>query len=265
MYSQLRPLSRPLRTALIRCNSAQSSQGWLARKVAQGLGHVVRALQRRIDSRAEPQKTRSALILADIDNKFDILRPGQVVCDLGAAPGGWSQVVVKRIRLKDQIRRMWKYHEDCMMAEKNSELPPRPLRFSRLISSDLVDIKPIQNVSFVRGDFTDPATRVRIASLIREAGEYTMLGNMTADLAKTVGVGTPVLEVKELETRLNAIELSYLFRGEKGADVVLSDMCAGVTGTSKDVASSLQLCETTLAFAIENFKQSAGPRPGTLV
>ncbi|KAG9081259.1 hypothetical protein FS749_007804, partial [Ceratobasidium sp. UAMH 11750] len=204
--------------------------------VTQGLGHVIRALQRRIDSRAEPHKTRSALILADIDNRFDILRPGQVVCDLGAAPGGWSQVVAKRIRLKDQLRRMWKYHEDCMMAEKNSEFPPRPQRFSRLISSDLVDIKPIQNASFVRGDFTDPATRVRIANLIREAGEYTMLGNMTADLAKAVGVGTPVLEVKELETRLNAIELSYLFRGEKGADVVLSDMCAEVTGAlSEDV------------------------------
>ncbi|KAG8730326.1 2' O-ribose methyltransferase [Ceratobasidium sp. 414] len=152
------------------------------------------------------------------------------------------------------------------MAEKNSELPPRPRRFSRLVSSDLIDIEPIQDAMFVQGDFTDPKTQERLSSLVRgQAGDHATLGYLSGHLAREAGAQSPELDVKDIEARLDMSELSYLFRGEKGADVVLSDMCASVTGTPKDVESSLQLCEMTLAFALENLKQNAGPNSGTLL
>ncbi|KAG8736761.1 hypothetical protein FRC10_008973, partial [Ceratobasidium sp. 414] len=152
------------------------------------------------------------------------------------------------------------------MAEKNSELPPRPQRFSRLISSDLTDVEPIRGAMFVQGDFTDLKTRERISSLVRgQAGDHAVLSNMCTHLARAVGTETPGLDAKDLEVRLDATELSYLLRRNKGADVVLSDMCASVTGTAKDVESSLQLCEMTLAFALENLKHNTRPNSGTLL
>ena len=43
-------------------------------------------------------RARAAYKLIEIDEKFDILKPGRSVIDLGAAPGGWTQVAVKRIK-----------------------------------------------------------------------------------------------------------------------------------------------------------------------
>ena len=43
-------------------------------------------------------RARSAFKLTEIDDKYKLLKPGQVVVDLGAAPGGWSQVAAKRVK-----------------------------------------------------------------------------------------------------------------------------------------------------------------------
>ena len=47
-------------------------------------------------SKAEGRRSRAAYKLIQINEKFDLLRPNQVVLDLGAAPGGWTQVVLER-------------------------------------------------------------------------------------------------------------------------------------------------------------------------
>jgi 23S rRNA (uridine2552-2'-O)-methyltransferase len=67
---------------------SQSSKQWLRR-------HVNDPYVQR--SKREGYRSRSAYKLTEIDEKDRILRPGQVVVDLGAAPGGWSQVVAKRL------------------------------------------------------------------------------------------------------------------------------------------------------------------------
>ncbi|KAG9085976.1 2' O-ribose methyltransferase [Ceratobasidium sp. UAMH 11750] len=48
-------------------------------------------------------------------------------------------------------------------------------------------------------------------------------------------------------------------------DVVLSDMCANMSGTAKDVESSLQLCEMAFGFASGHLRKDAGPKSGILV
>jgi 23S rRNA (uridine2552-2'-O)-methyltransferase len=67
---------------------SQSSKQWLRR-------HVNDPYVQR--SKREGYRSRSAYKLTEIDEKDRILAPGQVVVDLGAAPGGWSQVVAKRL------------------------------------------------------------------------------------------------------------------------------------------------------------------------
>ncbi|CAE1248558.1 rlmE [Acanthosepion pharaonis] len=65
-----------------------SSQKWITRQLKDP--YVKRA-------REESYRCRSAFKLVEIDDRFDLLRPGSVVIDCGAAPGSWTQVAVERV------------------------------------------------------------------------------------------------------------------------------------------------------------------------
>ena len=65
-----------------------AAQNWLIRQSKDP--YVRRA-------REESYRCRSAFKLLELDDKYDFLHPGQVVIDLGAAPGSWSQVAVNRV------------------------------------------------------------------------------------------------------------------------------------------------------------------------
>ncbi len=65
-----------------------SSTRWLERQLNDP--YVARA-------KREGYRSRAAYKLLEIDDKYRLLKPGQRVVDLGAAPGGWSQVAAKRV------------------------------------------------------------------------------------------------------------------------------------------------------------------------
>ena len=65
-----------------------SSRTWLERQLSDP--YVARA-------KSEGFRSRAAFKLAEIDDKYRLLKPGMTVVDLGAAPGGWSQVAAKRV------------------------------------------------------------------------------------------------------------------------------------------------------------------------
>jgi 23S rRNA (uridine2552-2'-O)-methyltransferase len=92
-------------------------------------------------------RSRAAFKLAEIDDKYHLLKPGMTVVDLGAAPGGWSQIAALQVEL---------------MAGKG-----------KVIALDLVEMEPIFGVTQLNLDMTDPET----ADRIREA-----LGGKQADL-----------------------------------------------------------------------------------
>lgn len=66
-----------------------SSTRWLERQLNDP--YVARA-------KREGFRSRAAYKLAELDQRFRFLKPGMTVVDLGAAPGGWTQVAVKRVR-----------------------------------------------------------------------------------------------------------------------------------------------------------------------
>src|SRR5580704_7640060 len=66
-----------------------SSRTWLERQLSDP--YVARA-------KREGLRSRAAFKLTEIDDKHRLLKPGAKVVDLGAAPGGWSQVAAKRVR-----------------------------------------------------------------------------------------------------------------------------------------------------------------------
>ncbi len=99
-----------------------SQQLWLRRQLNDP---YVRAAQ------AQGWRSRSAFKLIELDERYGLIRPGARVVDLGAAPGGWSQVAAKHgARL--------------------------------IIGVDLLPIDPVPGAQFLQGDFNDPAMAGRL-------------------------------------------------------------------------------------------------------
>ena len=105
-----------------------SSRTWLERQLSDP--YVARA-------RREGFRSRAAYKLAEIDDKYKVLKPGARVVDLGAAPGGWSEIAARRVGAKQGTK-------------------------GRVIALDVLDMKPILGVEFLRLDFLDGAAPARL-------------------------------------------------------------------------------------------------------
>jgi 23S rRNA (uridine2552-2'-O)-methyltransferase len=99
-----------------------SSTLWLERQLNDP--YVARA-------RLEGYRSRAAYKLIEIDDKYRLFKPGGRIVDLGAAPGGWSQIAADRVRAKEGK--------------------------GRVIGIDLLEIEPVAGVEFRVMDFHDPA------------------------------------------------------------------------------------------------------------
>jgi 23S rRNA (uridine2552-2'-O)-methyltransferase len=108
-----------------------SSRAWLERQLNDP--YVARA-------KREGYRSRAAFKLAEIDDKAGFLKGGRVVVDLGAAPGGWSQVSAKRVGAADGG--------------------------GRVIAIDVLDMEPVPGVMFVQLDFLDPTAPEKLRSMI---------------------------------------------------------------------------------------------------
>jgi len=100
---------------MVEYHATMSSKAWLRR-------HVTDAYVRK--AREAGYRSRAAYKLLEIDRQDRILRPGMRVIDLGAAPGGWSQVVAQRVRPGGTV-----------------------------VAVDLLDMAPIPGVHVIRSDF----------------------------------------------------------------------------------------------------------------
>ena len=96
----------------------KSSAAWIQRQANDP--YVARAQK-------EGYRARAAYKIIEMDDKYHFFRDGQVVVDLGAAPGSWSQYVARKF--------------------------PK----SKIFAMDLLEIKPINGVEFYQGDFTTDA------------------------------------------------------------------------------------------------------------
>lgn len=110
-------------------------------------------------------RSRAAWKLAQIDDRYGVVREGDVVVDLGAAPGGWSQVLLERVGPG-----------------------------GRVIAVDAVGMAPLEGVEAVRGDFTDPAVQARLLERLGNPADVVV-----SDMAPNLSGARPYDEARSLD------------------------------------------------------------------
>jgi len=104
-------------------------------------------------AKREGYRSRAAYKLIEIDDKHHILKPGAKVIDLGAAPGGWSQVAAKRVKAGEG---------------------------GRVVAIDLLEMEPIPQVDFAQLDFLDAGAPAKLREMLGE-GADVVLSDMAAN------------------------------------------------------------------------------------
>jgi 23S rRNA (uridine2552-2'-O)-methyltransferase len=148
--------------------------------------HVTDPYVRR--AKQEGYRSRAAYKLIGVLEKDKLVRPGMTVVDLGAAPGGWSQV-----------------------------LAPLVGSAGRVIALDVLEMEPIEGVAFIRGDFSETATLEELAGRLIDIVISDMAPNISgvglADQARSIGLAELALEFARDRLKPGGSFLVKMFQG----------------------------------------------------
>ena len=124
---------------------SKSSSRWLREH------HSDRYVQR---ARADGYRSRASYKLLDLAHGDRLIRPGDTVVDLGAAPGGWSQVAAELVGARGKV-----------------------------IASDILPVDALEGVVFVLGDFTEEAVLEKVLATLGEAGVDLVMSDMAPNMS----------------------------------------------------------------------------------
>lgn len=130
-------------------------------------------------------RSRAAFKLVEIDAKYHFLKPGITVIDLGAAPGGWTQVAAQKLKIGT---------------------PKGNAAGSRLIAIDLSDMPPLKDVTILTADFTQEST----IQAILENLASTSIGGVDVILSDMAAPASGMTDVDHIRI-MNLVEAAYEF------------------------------------------------------
>ena len=143
-------------------------------------------------AKKQSYRSRAAIKLSQIDLRYGLFEADDVVVDLGAAPGGWSQIARERIGAK-----------------------------GRVIAVDLSAMSPIEGVEVVRGDFARPEVQARLFETLRKPADVVLSdtapklsGNRSLDVARTLDLADVALSFAVRALRPNGRFLVKVFQGD---------------------------------------------------
>ncbi|MGF1649241.1 MAG: RlmE family RNA methyltransferase [Hyphomicrobiaceae bacterium] len=105
-------------------------------------------------AKAHGYRSRAAFKLSEIDDRYKLLAPGARVVDLGAAPGGWTQIAIARTQSSGGA--------------------------GQVIAIDILAMDPIPGAEVLHLDFTDDEAPDRLRAMLREGGADVVLSDMAA-------------------------------------------------------------------------------------
>jgi 23S rRNA (uridine2552-2'-O)-methyltransferase len=116
-------------------------------------------------ARKEGYRARAAYKLKEIDETLKLIKPGQVVVDLGCAPGAWSQYLRRR------------FTPQATGAAASGEL------LGSIVALDLLEFEPIDGVAFIRGDFREQTVLDQLVSQLRGRPVDVVVSDMAPNLS----------------------------------------------------------------------------------
>jgi 23S rRNA (uridine2552-2'-O)-methyltransferase len=152
----------------------KSSKEWLRRHVTD---QYVKA------ARKQGYRSRAAFKLLELDKKESILKSGQTVIDLGAAPGGWSQVAAEKVKP------------------------------GQVIAIDLVEIAPISGVTVLRGDFRQVSIATRADVVLSDLSQ-NLSGIPNVDQARWLELVLAAVELGRKVLKPEGVFVVKAFHGE---------------------------------------------------
>ena len=132
---------------------SKSSHRWMQR-------HVNDPYVKR--SQKEGYRSRAAYKLLELQEKDRFIKPGQVVVDLGAAPGGWLQVAASLVGEKGEV-----------------------------VGLDLLEIDPIAGVELIQGDFREGAVLEQLNQVLGERPVDLVISDMAPNVSGVAAVDQP--------------------------------------------------------------------------
>ncbi len=153
-------------------------------------------------SREDGYRSRASYKLIELDDKDQLFRPGQLVVDLGAAPGGWSQVAVERVGDNGVV-----------------------------VASDILRMDTIAGVDFVQGDFTEQSVFEELLAVLGDRKADVVISDMApnmsgmaaVDIPKAMGLVELALDMAQNVLKPGGTFVAKVFQGE-GFDQLLRDM-----------------------------------------
>ncbi len=168
--------------------SRKSTRGWIRRHLNDPFVQ---------EANSQGYRSRAAFKLIQLDTSDRLFRQGQQVLDLGAAPGGWSQVATARVGPK-----------------------------GRVVAVDILPMEPLAGVFFVQGDFLQDDTRGFINSLLSGPADLVisdMAPNLTGmrarDQALALEIGVQAQDFAARTLKSGGVLVVKVFQGEALAEL----------------------------------------------
>lgn len=106
-------------------------------------------------------RARAAYKLSEIDEQFKLLRPGQLVVDLGSTPGAWSQYIRRKFAAGG-----------AAVGELNG----------RIVALDILEMEPIEGVHFIQGDFREDEVLAQLNEAVNNEPVDVVVSDMAPNL-----------------------------------------------------------------------------------
>lgn len=163
---------------------SKTSAGWLKEHFDDP--YVLKAKQ-------DGYRSRASYKLLELNEKDRLFHPGMTVVDLGAAPGGWSQIAIEK-------------------AGDNGVV----------IASDILEMEPIAGVTFIQGDFTEDAVYDQIMASIGDRPVDLVISDMAPNMSGMSAIDQPramhlvelALDLAERTLKKDGVFLAKVFQGE---------------------------------------------------
>ena len=147
-------------------------------------------------------RTRASYKLIEVDERDALIRPGMIVLDLGSAPGGWSQVVARKMGAKGTI-----------------------------IASDILPMDSIADVTFIQGDFTTDEVFEELMVAVDSRPVDLVISDMAPNMSGVPSIDQPgsmylvelALDMARQVLRPNGQFVAKVFQGD-GFDEYVKDV-----------------------------------------